>query len=122
MKPAWLLSCLLLLACGSPIGPSLGGNSSPVRVTADGTSLELLNFSDRPAFYIIYEREAAALIDWATCVDTPGCEFVGAHSRVRVPYSAIGGYQPGKREAIVWWWQSLGGSVPGGTHSIVARL
>jgi hypothetical protein len=120
MKPAWLFPCLLLLACGSSTEPSPG--SSTLQVTADGTSLQLLNLSDRPTFFFIYERERAALINWAPCADATRCAFVSGRSRVRVPYTSIGDYQPGKQEAIVWWWQSLGGSVPSAVHGVVARL
>jgi hypothetical protein len=122
MKPAWLFPCLLLLACGSSTEPSPGLSSPTLQVTADGTSLELLNLSDRPVFFFIYERGRSALINWAACADLARCKFVGGRSRIRVPYSDIGAYEPGKQEAIVWWWQSLGGSVPGKVQSIVARL
>jgi hypothetical protein len=123
MKAAWLFSSLMLLACGSAsTEPSLGSSSSTLKVTADGNGLELVNFSDRPAFFFIYEREGAALINWAPCADAARCEFVTGRGRLRVPYARIGAYQPGKQEAIVWWWQSLGGSVPGDIHAVVVGL
>jgi hypothetical protein len=39
-----------------------------------------------------------------------------------VPYTNIGAYEPGKQEAIVWWWESLGGSMPSDVHAVVVRL
>jgi hypothetical protein len=122
MKPVWSLSCLVLLACGSSTEPSVSSSSQLLQVTADGSSLELVNYSERPAFFFIYEAEIATVINWAPCADPDRCEFVPGRSRIRVPYAAIGAYQPGKQEAIVWWWQSLGGSVPGNIHAMVVGL
>jgi hypothetical protein len=122
MKAAWLFSGLVLLACGSPSEPSLSSSTFPLQVTGDGSALELVNLTDRPAFFFIYERERAALINWAACADSTRCEFVPPRGRIRVPYTRIGAYEPGKQEAIVWWWESLGGAVPGQIHSLVVRL
>lgn len=62
MKPALFLSGLVLMACGSLAEPSPGpAGTDTLRVSANGISLELLNFSDRPAFFFIYDREGAAL-------------------------------------------------------------
>lgn len=119
---ALVIPSLLLMACGSPAEPSPGPSAATLQVTADGTSLELLNFSDRPAFFFVYERGRAALINWAPCADAARCEFVAGRGRARVPYPKIGGYEPGKQEAIVWWWESLGGSVPGDISRVVVRL
>jgi hypothetical protein len=122
MRRLILFVACLLPACGSPTEPSFGTSTSPLLVTADGTSLELLNFSDRPVFFFIYERGHAALINWAPCADATRCEFVPARGRARVHYTNIGAYEPGKQEAIVWWWESLGGSVPSDVHAVVVRL
>jgi hypothetical protein len=48
----------LLPACGSPTGPSFGTSTFPLQVTADGTNLELLNFSDRPHFSLFMSERA----------------------------------------------------------------
>jgi hypothetical protein len=123
MKAAWLFPCILLVACSSsPTEPIFSSSPPTLQVKANGTSLELVNFSDRPAFFFIHERESAALINWWACADATRCDFVGGRSRIRVPYSRIGMYQPGKQEAIVWWWESLGGGVAGRVHALVVRL
>jgi hypothetical protein len=87
----------------------------------EGGSLQLENHSDRRTFYFIHEREDAALIDWAQCVDLDPsvCASLVPGERTAVPYSAIGGYEPGKTEAIVWSWQAV--PAPG-RHPIPLRL
>jgi hypothetical protein len=120
-----LIAVTLLLgaACGSPTGPG-----SDLTVLAKGGSLQLQNHSDRRTFYLIYEREGAALINWAQCVDPDPsvCPSLEPGERTVVPYSAIGGYQPGKTEAIVWSWKAVPGpgrrSTPSPVHSTVVRL
>jgi hypothetical protein len=122
VKAVVLFSCLTLTAC-SPAEPSPGpAANTTLQVSADGTSLELLNLSDRPAFFFIYERERAALINWAPCADASRCQFVPPRGRARVLYPEIGAYTTDSQEAIVWWWGSRGGSVPGETHAVVVRL
>jgi hypothetical protein len=71
---------------------------------------------------MIYERDAAALINWAPCADPARCAYVPARARTLLPYSAIGAYEPGKQEAIVWWWESIGGKIPGEIHAVVVGL
>jgi hypothetical protein len=43
-----------------------------------------------------------------------------------LPYSAIGGYAPGKGEAIVWWWEAVAGPagklIPGTVHNVIVGL
>jgi hypothetical protein len=120
-------SCLALvpwlaLACSSPTAPR---PDSPLRVSAKGAAVRLENASARPVFYLVYERGAAAVINWAACVD-PACPAVAPGGRAAVPYPAIGGYAPGKREAIVWWWEAVAGPagapVPGAVHAVVVGL
>ena len=75
-----------------------------------------------PKDYFVYEREGAALINWAPCVDPLRCPSLGPGDRVVIHNAAIGGYAPGKGEAIVWWWR--GPSPPGldDIHAIVVSL
>jgi hypothetical protein len=120
-----LIAVTLLLgaACGSPTGPG-----ADLTVLAKGASLQLENHSDRRTFYFIHEREGAALINWAQCVDRDPlvCPSLEPGDRTVVPYSAIGGYQPGKTEAIVWSWKAVPGpgrrSIPSPVHATVVRL
>jgi hypothetical protein len=119
-----LMAVMLLLgaACSSPTG--IPGTA--LTVLAKGGSLQLENHSDRRTFYFIYEREAAAVINWAQCVDPSRCPSLMPAGQTAVPYSAIGGYEPGRSEAIVWSWEAVPGPanqpVPGPVQAVVVRL
>ena len=119
-----LIAATLLLgaACGSPTGAT----DSPLTVLADGEALRLENTSGRRIFYFIHEREGAAVINWAACVDPSRCASLMPGERTAVPYRTISGYDPGKTEAIVWSWEAEAGSVqqpvPGPVHAMVVRL
>ena len=124
MKPPIFLAALAFgVACTSPLTPSA---SEPLRVSAKNSTLQLANVSDQRVFYFLYERQAAALINWAPCVDPLQCSSVAPGAQVVIPYSAIGAYAPGKTEAILWWWYAVPGPadapVPGQVSSAVQRL
>src|SRR2546427_6001499 len=85
-------------ACNSPAGPAA---LHPLRIVAQGGALHVENVSDEPVFYFIYERQAAALINWAPCVSR-SCPSLPPRAQATVPYSSIGGIAPGRTEAIVW--------------------
>src|SRR5205807_6487729 len=103
-----VLATVLILsaACQSPAGPAA---LSPLRIVARDSALQLENLSSEPVFYFVYERQAAALIDWTPCVGQ-SCPSLAGHAKTGVPYATIGGYAPGKTEAIVWWWRSVPGA------------
>jgi hypothetical protein len=122
VRPLSLLLCLALTGCGSAAEPPAGPSSQTLLAAADGSYLQLENFSDSPVFYMIHERGAAALINWAPCADLARCPYLPARARTRLPYSAIGAYELGKHEAILWWWESLGGEIPGEIHAVVIGL
>jgi hypothetical protein len=85
-------------------------------------AIELTNGSSARVFYFLYERQDAARINWAPCVDAVRCPSLRPGERVVIPNTAIGGYGPGKAEAIVWWWR--GPREPGldDIRAIVVRL
>lgn len=119
-----LLVTLLLVgaACSSPAGPPASGS---LRIVAQDSALQLENLSNEPVFYFAYERQAAALINWAPCV-SQSCPSLAPQARNSLKYSAIGGYAPGKTEAIVWWWSAVPGPadapVPGPVSATVVHL
>lgn len=120
MRPSLAsLVVFLISACASSTGPS----SEPLTVTADQAVLRLENLSARRTFYLIHEREGAALINWAPCLGGSGCSSITPGGKAVVPYIDIGGYGPGKSEAIVWWWQAEPGKpIPGEIHAVIVRL
>jgi hypothetical protein len=121
IRPCLAVALWLALACGSSTAPA----DSSLRVSAKDAAVQLTNDSERPVFYFVYERGAAAGINWAACIDAT-CPSVAPGSRAAAPYSAIGGYGPGKREAIVWWWEAVAGPdgepVVGAIHAAVVGL
>jgi len=119
-----LLAILLLVsaACSSPASPTASGS---LRIVAQDSALQLENLSNEPVFYFVYERQAAALINWAPCV-SQSCPSLAPQAHGSLKYSAIGGYAPGKSEAIVWWWSAVPGPadapVPGPVRATVVHL
>jgi len=119
-----LLATILFVgaACHTPAGPA---TLHPLRIVAQNGALHLENVSDEPVFYFVYERQAAALINWAPCVSR-SCPSLAPRAQTTLAYSTIGGYAPGRREAIVWWWRAVPGPadapVPGAVAAIVVRL
>ena len=118
-----LIAALLVVsaACRSPMGPT----ETALTVLPSEGSLQLHNTSGQRTFYFTYEREAAAVINWAPCVDSSRCPALEAGSRTSIPYAAIGGYEQGKSEAILWWWVATGPAgraEPGRIHHVVVRL
>ena len=109
-------------ACHSPNEVAA---SVPLRITASNSTLQLQNVSAQTVFYFVYERQAAALINWAPCVD-PRCASVAGGTVITVPYTTIGGYGRGKTEAILWWWHAEPGpadaQVPGPIAVVGVRL
>jgi hypothetical protein len=119
-----LLATVFVLgaACHSLAGPA---TLRPLKIVAQDGALHLENVSDEPVFYFVYERQAAALINWAPCVSR-SCPSVAPRAQATVPYSTIGGYAPERTEAIVWWWRAVPGPadapVPGAVAAIVVQL
>lgn len=121
-RPLLAIVLLLAAACNHPAGPPASG---PLRVVTVDAGLQLQNLSHDQVFYFVYERQGAALIDWAPCVSS-SCPSLAPRAQTTMAYSAIGGYAPGKTEAIVWWWRAEPGPadapVPGPVTAIVAPL
>ena len=112
---------LTVTACNGPT--SVTDDDFTIRAT--GREVVLSNDAVRPTFYLIVERETAAFIDFATCVQGRQCPQVGSGATVRVPYNGIIGYRPGAREAIVHWWRivpSPAGPRADDFHSTVMEL
>jgi hypothetical protein len=110
-----LLSLLLLpiplLACGDSTAESA---EDQFGIQTTGEEVVLSNATERPTFYFVVERQTAAVLDFATCVEGPRCKSVPPGTTARIPYRQITGYKPDRKEAIVYWWQSV--LAPTGPH------
>ena len=120
LLPAATAAAVLLFASCSDATEPLPADS--VLATSEVGSIALTNQSSARVFYFVYEREAAALINWAPCVDPLRCPSLGPGDRVVIPNTAIGGYAPGKGEAIVWWWHGPPPPALDDIHAIVLSL
>lgn len=113
LAPLTYLGLLALLAaCVSPTGLVSDGTLEVLPRAAD---VQLHNLSGRAVFYFIAERETLALIAWRPCA-TAECPSVAPHARLAVPHERIVCFEPGAREAVVFWWRA----VPTGTGTFAA--
>ena len=101
---ALLLLPAAAVACG---GDSTAPAGDQLTIQTTGEEVILSNPAERPAFYFIVERETAAVLDFATCVEGPRCKSVAPGTTARIPYRQIAGYKPDRKEAIVYWWRSV---------------
>jgi hypothetical protein len=118
--------CLAALLGGcSPDGPL--DPAVPLDVSVNTSqSLRLENTSDRTIYYLVFERDFAARALWGPC-DGPEqpCPRLEPRARTQVPYGQIGGYEPGAREAVVYWWHLVerdGGWAVDQVRSVVVQL
>jgi hypothetical protein len=112
-------SLLVVAACTRPSDPV---GDMPLHATTRPGVVVLTNPALGVKFYFLYEREGAALINWAPCVDPVRCPSLGSGEQVVIPNTAIGGYAPGKTEAIVYWWYGPTPPGPDDIHAIVVVL
>jgi hypothetical protein len=110
---------LVLASCSGTTDPL---ESATVAVTSQPGALELTNLSSARTFYFIYERGAAARIIWAPCVDVARCPSLAPGEQVVIPNTTIGGYEPGKHEAIVWSWHGPPLPGPDDIRAVVVAL
>ena len=106
-------------ACSDTTGPP---PADSVLATTEAGAIALTNRSSSRIFYFVYDREGAALINWAPCVDRQRCASLAPGDRVVIPNTTIGGYAPDSDEAIVWWWDSSLAGSAGEIHAIVVSL
>ncbi|HEX2077310.1 MAG TPA: hypothetical protein VHG08_06360 [Longimicrobium sp.] len=122
---ATLCLSALLGGCSSSEGPLDPAVALDVSVNAR-KSLRLENASSRAIYYFVIERNMAALANWAPCTSPEQpCPRVQPRSQTQVPYSRIAGYEPGAREAIVYWWHLVerdGGWAVDHVRSVVVQL
>ena len=112
-RAAYLVT-LAAAACASPATPddraaaSAGAPLAAGSVTAtakDGAIL-LRNGTDRPIGWTVLERQTSTVALWRPCVPGPTvrCAGLAPGDTQRILYQDISGYEPGKAEAVVYWW------------------
>lgn len=95
--------CVLLLAPACASSESARVPTDAVAVAAaDG--IRLTNRTDRPIYYAAFERGYSTRVMFAPCTDASRCPSIAPRQEAVIPFSLIGGYEPGKREAVVYWW------------------
>lgn len=111
MRPALVLRTiafplLLLGATGCGGDGATGPTSSDLlRASAAAGTITLTNRTSGQVDYILATQHFLEVADPGPCTRPEGCTTsVPARSTVRVPYSAVLGYSPGERTAIVVHW------------------
>ena len=119
---AALGAAVLAAGCGDGALAVLDG---PITASADGSALQLRNGSLLPVNYLVIDRGALALFDWAACAG-PTCPAIPPRGSVTVPYDQIAGYSTSTTEAVVYWWHSVpdghGGYRADGIQGVVVPL
>ena len=97
--------------------------STRLNVVASADGLTLVNETERPVFYIAYEKGIEPLLDWYPCTDAARCNPLHPGERRIVAWSAILGDRPSPASYVVTWWQSElspdGTPHPTNTHSVL---
>ena len=117
-RSAALLLLALLPGCSWPTD-----RSTPEGFEARSAPphLVLANRGDRPVYYQVFEKEVLPLVYWVQCT-RPECPNVAPGQEVRIPFSAISGFEKDGDVAAVYWWHLV--SEPDGGHApdAVARV
>lgn len=108
-KPLVLaMLCLSALLAGCAESPGPLDPSAPLDVSVASRSIRLENQDSRTIYYLIMEAGFAGRVLWAPCTSPEEpCARLEPQAAVRVPYSQISGYEPGAREAILYWYHLL---------------
>jgi hypothetical protein len=122
MRIPVLLGAFALLACTESTAP----HTDLLRATAHNAHVRLASLSGESVYFMVVEREFAALAQFVICSDPVSCPSVSPRETLHVRYSDIAGYQPGAREAIVLHWRLVpaasGGFDPDSVRALVTRL
>jgi hypothetical protein len=124
MSPSrWLPPLLLFagLACsaggrGGASAPAAGGSEPGLVVRMDSSELVLENRDTLPAYYAVFERGTAMLVNWRPCA-TPGqgCRSVPAGGTARLPLDSISGWTA-ESDSVTLYWYHLVQAAEGGAR------
>ena len=107
---------MVLSACDEP--SAIDDYGPEVRARADAPTLSVTNPGGRPVHYAVFERVDEGTIFWGKCTPrNAGCPTLAPGEMVLIPYAQIARYEPGDKEAIVFWWMSEPDAT--GSHRIV---
>lgn len=96
---------VMLAACDDPA--SIDNYGPVVRADADAPTLTIRNLGGQPVHYAVFERVDEGTVFWGKCSpQNEGCPTLAPGETIRIPYAEIAGYEPGDKEAIVFWWMS----------------
>jgi hypothetical protein len=121
MRSFLVTAVLVLSACAEPTGLTVDRLATRISPSA----LELTNHTSTDVYWFAIERGFAARADWVACIDSTRCPPLVPGAGLSVPYASIGGYTPGAREAIVYWWHVLvtpAGARPDTIQAVLVRL
>lgn len=99
----WPVLAVLLgsSACGlGPSGPDFSRDG--FTITARAGHLTLRNESPATIHYVAMEEETSALVD--LYFDPREWPSLAPGEQRRIPYEDLMGYEPGARQARVYWW------------------
>lgn len=105
MRVPFLLVTALLAAAAACSSPAQPVQDEGLIAQSVPPALALTNRTAEPLFFTVFEREYTARILWAPCLDPATSPRIDGRARITVPYAAIGGFEPGKKEAVVYWWR-----------------
>lgn len=91
------------VGCSQPAETS----SEQLRAQASSFTLTLQNLGSTTVYTFVVEREYAARINWAPCADPTHCTGLEPGASTALPFSQIGGYSAGAREAVVYHWHLI---------------
>ena len=113
-RAAYLLTVGAAAAgCATPATPddlSAAGAAAiaagTVHVSTSNGAIVVRNDTDRAIGISAFERETAGVVLWKPCLPGPTvrCAGLAGGDTQRIAYQDITGYQPGKKEAIVYYW------------------
>jgi len=98
------------LACspgaqGGAPAPAEGGSEAGLAVRMDASELVLENRDTLPAYYAVFERGTAMLVNWRPCT-TPeqGCRSVPAGGAGRLPLDSVSGWTAASDSVTLYWY------------------
>lgn len=114
-----LLWALAGLGCDRALGPVTDG---VLEATTGVGQLRLRNAGSRPIHFAVFGREPGGGMPFFLACVGPGCPALDPGAVQVVPYADVGGYGPGTREAVVYWWHAVRGEDGGWVADSIRAL